>query len=194
MDEKNEVIKEEKQSWGKSLWEMIKFAVLALVIVIPIRMFIAQPFIVSGLSMFPTFNDSEYLIVDEISYRFNEPQRGDVVIFRYPKDPSKFFIKRIIGLPGETVLISGNDVTIKNDSHPEGFQLEQPFVTNTANNTLEKEVVEGEYFVMGDNRSASSDSRYWGTLPRKNIIGRAYLRLLPVAEASILPGEHTYEN
>jgi len=194
MNEINEVIKEEKQSWGKSLWEMLKFAVLALVIVIPIRMFIAQPFIVSGLSMFPTFHDSEYLIVDELSYRLGDPTRGDVVIFRYPKEPSKFFIKRIIGLPNETVLISGNTVTIKNDAKPDGFELEQPYVENNANNTLEKKLGTDEYFVMGDNRSASSDSRYWGAVPRKNLIGRAYLRLLPIAEASVLPGKFTYEN
>lgn len=194
MDEIREVKKEENQSWGKSLWEMIKFAVLALVIVIPIRMFIAQPFIVSGLSMFPTFNDKEYLVVDEISYRLGDPERGDVVIFRYPKDPSKFFIKRIIGLPGEQVIISGSDVTIKNETHPEGFKLDQPYVENTAKNTLEQDLGAEEYFVMGDNRSASSDSRYWGAVPRKNIIGRAYLRLLPIAEASILPGEYVYEN
>lgn len=194
MDETKEVKKEENQSWGKSLWEMIKFAVLALVIVIPIRMFIAQPFIVSGLSMFPTFNDKEYLVVDEISYRLGDPKRGDVVIFRYPKDPSKFFIKRIIGLPGEQVIISGSTVMIKNESHPEGFELDQPFVTHSAKNTLDQTLGVEEYFVMGDNRTASSDSRYWGAVPRKNIVGRAYLRLLPVAEAKVLPGEYTYEN
>lgn len=194
MDENIETRKEETQSWGKSFWEMIKFAVLALVIVVPIRMFIAQPFIVSGLSMFPTFGDSEYLIVDELSYHFNNPVRGDVVIFKYPKDTSKFFIKRIIALPNETIIISGDTITIKNEAHPEGFELEQPYVTHSAYNILEKELGDDEYFVMGDNRDASSDSRYWGAVPRKNIIGRAYLRLLPVAHASILPGQYVYEN
>ena len=188
-----ELIEEKKKGWWHSTWEMIRFAVLALVIVIPIRMFVAQPFIVSGLSMFPTFNNSEYLIVDEISYRFHEPTRGDVIIFRYPKDTSKFFIKRIIGLPNETVVISGNDVTIKNTTHPEGFTIPQPYVVNTANNTLEKVLGPDEYFVMGDNRSASSDSRYWGPVPRKNIVGRAYIRLLPFSSAKVFPGVFNYE-
>ena len=192
MDTEKPVEKEE--TWGQSLWEMIKFAILALVIVLPIRMFIAQPFIVSGLSMFPTFNDKDYLIVDELTYRMKEPARGDVVIFRYPKDPSKFFIKRVIGLPNETVIISGETVTIKNDAHPDGFELEQPYVKNEATNILEKKLGSDEYFVMGDNRNASSDSRYWGPLPRKNIVGRAYLRLFPISEIKEMPGVYHYEN
>jgi signal peptidase I len=177
-----------------SFWEIFKFALLALAIVIPIRTFIAQPFIVSGSSMVPTFENNEYLIVDEISYRLHQPERGDVIVFRYPNDPSKFFIKRIIGLPGETLTITGQKITIKNSAHPEGLTLEEPYVKNESTDERTVQIPEGQYFVMGDNRSASSDSRSWGTLPRKNITGRAFLRILPVAEASVLPGDYKQTN
>lgn len=177
-----------------SFWEIFKFALLALVIVIPIRTFVAQPFIVSGSSMVPTFENNEYLIVDEISYRLHQPERGDVIVFRYPNDPSKFFIKRIIGLPRETLTITGQKITIKNSAHPEGLTLEEPYVKNESTDERTVQIPDGQYFVMGDNRSASSDSRAWGTLPRKNIIGRAFLRILPVAEASVLPGDYKQTN
>ena len=130
-----------------SFWDFIKFTVIAVLIVIPIRLWIAQPFIVSGASMEPTFDNGNYLIIDEISYRFEKPKIGDVIIFRYPIDPSKYFIKRIVNIPKE-----------------------------------------GEYFVEGDNKDASFDSRSWGNVPEKNIIGRAFLRLWPFNKIAILPG------
>lgn len=170
--------------------DLIKFSLVALLIVVPIRLYIAQPFIVSGDSMVPTFENGEYLIVDEISYRFEEPARGDVIIFRYPKDPSKYFIKRIIGLPGDTVSLNNGTVTIANAQNPDGFVETGPYLAE-GNQTYERYTValaEDEYFVMGDNRPASSDSRSWGPLPRENIVGRALLRLLPLAHASVLPG------
>lgn len=185
-----EIMENKKEN---SFWELIKFIVISLAIVIPVRMFVMQPFIVSGLSMFPTFHDKEYLIVDELSYNFRDPVRGEVVIFKYPKNPSIFYIKRVIGLPNETVKIHGTTVTIINEEHPEGFLIDQPYVENTSTTPNETKLGDGEYFVMGDNRSASSDSRYWGALPRKNIIGRAYIRLLPIAQATVLPGEYTYD-
>lgn len=171
-----------------SLWEIIKFAALALVIVIPIRMFVGQPFIVSGESMSPTFENANYLIVDELSYHFHEPVRGDVIVFRYPKDTSKFFIKRVIGLPGETVKIAGNTITVINTAHPEGFTLDEEYVKHPSDNTLTREVGTDELFVMGDNRSGSSDSRVWGNLPEKDIIGRVFVRLFPLKDISYLPG------
>lgn len=174
-----------------TLWELIKFALLALIIVIPIRMWVAQPFIVSGSSMVPTFENGQYLIVDELSYNFETPDRGDVIVFRYPKDPSKFYIKRIIGLPGDTVAINGSAVTIKNAEHPDGIELDETYVKNESMNTMNVTIPEGQYFVMGDNRSASSDSRIWGTVPRKNIIGRAFLRIFPLGSASVFPGKYT---
>jgi len=174
--------------------EILNFALIALLIVLPIRMFIAQPFIVSGASMETTFSSGEYLIVDQISYRFEEPLRGDVIIFRYPKDPSKFFIKRIIGIPGDVIEIKGNIVTLTNDTHPEGITLDEPYIREMApNTTLTETLGDSEYFVMGDNRNASSDSRMWGVLSRDKIVGKAFIRLYPFNTADVFPGEFDIE-
>ena len=172
------------------LTEIIQFALIALIIVIPVRMFIAQPFIVSGASMENTFHTGEYLIVDQISYRLEEPEAGDVIVFRYPRNPSTFFIKRIIGTPGDTISIDGNVVTITNEEHPNGYILDEPYIADMAPNTfLSEELGDREYFVMGDNRNKSSDSRTWGILQRENIVGRAFLRLFPFSQIGVTPGD-----
>ena len=181
---------EQKESKSQSFWELARFAIIAVAIVVPIRIFIAQPFIVSGSSMVPTFEDGQYLVVDEISYKLGNPQRDDVVIFKYPNDTTKYFIKRIIGLPNETIDIHGNEITITNKEHPEGFKLDQPFIKNEASNETHFELKDKEYFVMGDNRSASSDSRYWGAVPRNLMVGRAFLRLFPLNQIDIMPGNY----
>jgi signal peptidase I len=173
------------------LKEIIHFALIALFVVLPIRIFIAQPFIVSGSSMDPTFENGEYLIIDEISYRFNEPERGDVVVFKYPKDKSKFFIKRIIGLPEEKVEIIDGEVYIESldsNGNKNRLKLEEGYleIKNTDNFSLKLNTQ--EYFVMGDNRSASFDSRSWGPLPEDLIRGKAFLRLLPINRVDVLPG------
>lgn len=172
--------------------ELLKFILVAALIVVPLRLFVAQPFIVSGESMVPTFQNGQYLIVDELSYHFGAPERGDVIVFRYPKDPSQFFIKRIIGLPGETVRIQGGAVYIDHPGAP-GAALEEPYIVNHGNGG-DQTVTLGanDYFVMGDNRPESSDSRSWGVLPRSNIIGRAFVRLLPLSSIGILPGSTSY--
>lgn len=176
------------------LGEIIRFSIVALLIVLPIRMFIAQPFIVSGASMETTFSTGQYLIVDQLTYHFEEPRRGDVVVFRYPKDPSKFFIKRVIGIPGDTVSILGNEVTLINEAHPEGVRLEETYVHSMKPSATITEILgEGEYFVMGDNRDASSDSRAWGVLQRENVVGRAFLRLFPFTQVGVFPGAHDIE-
>ena len=172
----------------QGLWDLIKFAIIALIIVIPIRMFIAQPFVVSGESMFPTFHDGEYLIVDEISYIVGAPHRGDVIVFRYPNDTKRFFIKRIIGLPNEEVNIKNGEVTIVNKDNPKGFVLNEPYIDEKFDTTSSYKTGDKEYFVMGDNRNRSSDSRTWGILPSKLITGRAFLRLLPTKTFAYLPG------
>lgn len=175
---------------GQSFWELVRFAIVALIIVVPIRAFIAEPYIVSGSSMTPTFENANYLIVDKISYRLSEPKRNDVVIFRYPKNKTQFFIKRIIGLPGETVDVKSaeNEVMIINKEHPEGLKLNQSFIKNIGGKDARLTLNNDEYFVMGDNRSGSSDSRYWGAVKRDLLIGKAFVRLLPVKKMSILPG------
>jgi signal peptidase I len=176
------------------LLELVRFAIIAVLIVIPIRTFVAQPFIVSGASMDDTFHDGQYLIVDQISYYFDNPKRGDVVVFRYPKDPSKFFIKRIIGLPGDTVTIENSIVTITNADHPEGFVLNETYIKSMQPAAPRTETLgEREYFVMGDNRDHSSDSRSWGVLQEERIVGRAFLRLFPPNEMSLFPGVVTLE-
>jgi signal peptidase I len=183
-------IKEESQekTTAQSFWELVRFVFVALIIVIPIRVLIAEPFVVSGGSMIPTFENGNYLIIDKISYRLSDPKRNDVVVFRYPNDETKFFVKRIIGLPNETVDIKGSSVTITNEENKEGFVLDEPYVKNTANNATHFELKSDEYFVMGDNRSASSDSRYWGAVKRNLLTGRAFLRLLPVNKVGVFPG------
>jgi signal peptidase I len=169
--------------------EILHLSFIALIVVLPIRMFIAQPFIVSGASMETTFTTGEYLIVDQVSYRFEEPARGDVIVFRYPKDPSKFFIKRIIGLPGDTVTVQGSTVTITNTEHPTGIVLDEDYVLEmTPSADVTETLGTDEFFVMGDNRDASSDSRMWGILPRDNIVGRALVRLYPLSTAGLWPG------
>ncbi len=172
----------------RALKEIITLVILAVLIVVPIRVFIAQPFVVEGLSMYPTFDDKDYLIVDELSYRFHAPARGDVIIFRYPGNPSVFYIKRVIGLPGEQVSIREGIVTVTKASG-ENLTLTEPYVvaedaTYTDTTTLGPD----QYFVMGDNRPKSSDSRVWGPLPKDDIIGRAYVRVYPFGDAGFLPG------
>jgi len=189
IDIENSQTTQSKESFFK---DIVKFALLALVIVVPIRMYIASPFIVSGASMDPSFETGHYLIVDQISYRFSDPQRGEVIIFHYPKDPSKFFIKRIIGLPGEKIIISDENIIIENKDFPEGIILNEPYVTHQKIDTLEFELKENEYFVMGDNRAESSDSRIWGPLPYDMIVGKAFLRLLPASKVDILPEQARY--
>lgn len=176
---------------GNALRETLLFLVLAILIVVPIRLFVAQPFVVEGESMHPTFESGDYLIVDELTYHFESPKRGDVIVFRYPGNPSIFYIKRIIGLPGESVHIDHGHVTVtKTDGTT--LTLPEPYVvaedaTYTQNTALGSD----QYFVMGDNRPKSSDSRIWGPLPRNDIMGRAFVRLLPASKTGLLPGKVT---
>lgn len=174
--------------------ELLKFALVAVIIVVPMRLWVAEPFIVSGASMHPTFDSGQYLVVDELTYHFSEPQRGDVIIFRYPRKPSEFFIKRIIGLPGETLTITNTRIMVTT-ADGTSLTLDEPYVLNPGNGTLETITLsKEEYFVMGDNRPDSSDSRFWGPVQRDHIIGRAFMRLLPVAEASVFPGSYSYSH
>jgi signal peptidase I len=177
-------------SIGLFFWELIKIFLLAMAIIIPVRYFLVQPFFVRGASMEPTYLDGEYLIIDEFSYRFvHEPERGDVVVFRYPEQPSQYFIKRIVGLPNETVRVENGQVIIQNEQHPQGAVLNEseylPAEVRTGGK-LTTILKDSEFFVLGDNRPASSDSRSWGVLPRADIIGRVWVRAYPVDRWDIM--------
>jgi signal peptidase I len=163
-------------------WELVKIALIALIIVIPIREFVFQPFFVRGQSMEPNFHDFDYLIIDEISYRIHPPQRGDVVVFRNPLNPSQRFIKRIVGLPGETVRILEGKVIIEKDGQT--FVLNESSYFSQEMVTPGEKVVtlkENEYFVLGDNRSLSFDSRSFGPVPKEYIIGKVALKIWPLS-------------
>ena len=187
--------------------ETLYIVVISLIIVLPIRAFIAQPYIVSGASMDNTLQSGNYLIIDEISFRFEAPKRGEVIVFKTPpkglelqKLPltkTVYYIKRIIGLPGETVEINGDEVKIFNTENPEGKVLAEPYVNIDKNVAspfsdikLKTILNDGEYFVMGDNRHNSSDSRLWGVLPRANIVGKSFIRLFPFNEITTNPGQY----
>ena len=183
-----------------SLIEVLEVALVALGAVFLIRSFLVQPFLVSGASMAPTFQNGNYLLVDEISYQFRDPHRGEVIVFRYPNDESTFFIKRIIGIPGDTVSFESGKVKIVNAEHPDGIILDESYlpqgvVTNPRpGNATSFTVQPGEYVVMGDNRSYSYDSRDWGILKTKEIIGMVRLRLWPVDELKVFAAPATNQN
>lgn len=165
------------------IWEIAKIVIIALLIVVPIRYFIFQPFFVRGESMAPNFENGDYLIIDEISYRFQNPQRGEVIVFKYPDNPSQRYIKRIIGLPGEMIEIKDGRVIIYEYGTAEVLDESDylfPVQEFTSGN-IRIELGENEYFVLGDNRNFSSDSRRWGVLPGENIVGRVFLRAWPFA-------------
>ncbi|HTK59789.1 MAG TPA: signal peptidase I [Candidatus Baltobacteraceae bacterium] len=175
-------------SIGRFALELVEIVVISLAIILPIRYFLIQPFYVKGASMEPTFDDHEYLIIDELSYRFRPPQRGEVVVFRYPLDPRQYFIKRIVGLPGEKIRVSDSKIVIVNAEHPDGFALdESPYLSPEVFTHGDKTVELGpeEYYVMGDNRTASLDSRTFGPLPAKNIVGRVWIRGWPLDRAAV---------
>ena len=165
------------------VWEVAKVVVISLAIILPIRYFLVQPFYVRGASMEPNFYDYEYLIINEIGYRLGEPQRGDVVVLRDPHDRSQYFIKRIIGLPGEDIEVKNGKVIIYNSAYPEGQVLdESAYLAGTVSTRGPHKVWQlgaAEYYVMGDNREASMDSRVFGAVNKKEIIGRAWLRAWP---------------
>ena len=181
------------------IWEIVKMVFWVVVIIVPIRVFLIQPFFVQGASMEPNFEDKQYLIVNELGYKttsvgslftvkpFKELQRGDVVVFRYPKNPSVFYIKRIIGLPGEKIEISNDKVNIFNSENPNGFVLDEgKYLSASVMTAGEINMTLGdEYFVMGDNREYSSDSRSWGPVPADDVMGKVVLRAWPLGKAGL---------
>lgn len=183
----------------KSLWsffiDIIETIVIALAIFVVVYLFLIQPHQIRGVSMDNTFHDKEYILTDKISYRFSSPERGDIIVFQAPKDREHDFIKRIIGLPGEKVKIQNGNVYIYNDKSPNGIKLSEPYIADpfTSPGEYAKEgeqinLAENEFFVMGDNRPRSSDSRVWGPVRRDEIVGRAWVRYWPLNKIKFIPG------
>jgi signal peptidase I len=208
MEEQNEKLQNEAYyGVGSFLLEIIKVVFLAFIIIVPIRVFLFQPFFVQGESMSPNFEDSNYLIINEFGYKqnsfdigskhlftigsFRDLQRQAIVVFRYPKNHTQFFIKRVIGLPGEKVEIKDGKVTIFNAQNPDGYVLDESaylnknLKTSVASNDLIVNLKDDEYFVLGDNRNYSSDSRVWGPVNKSEIIGEVALRAWPLNAITI---------
>lgn len=177
----------------RQVFENVLYIGLAIALALLIQKFIGKPFIVNGVSMSPTMQTNEYIIIDQLTYKFTEIERGDVVVFRAPPEPGKYYIKRIIGLPGEIVKIDNGEVTIINEENPDGLKLTEDYVKYTKDTNLLYEISDDHYFVMGDNRAESFDSKDWGLLPKKEIRGRAWLRLFPLNKINYLPGKISYE-
>jgi signal peptidase I len=164
------------------VYDVFKTVATVLGVAFMIRFFLIQPFYVSGPSMLPTFEDNQYIIVDQVTYRFRQPDRGDVVVFKYPNNINVSFIKRIIGLPGETIQIRSGQVYIFNEQNPSGTLLDEPYLRTDTNIDTRRTLGKNEYFVMGDNRHDSSDSRAWGPVPRRLIIGKVSLVIYPFTD------------
>lgn len=174
--------------FGLFLLELVKVAVLAGITIGLVRYFLFKPFYVKGASMEPNFYEHEYLIIDEITYRLREPERGEVIVFKYPEDPREYFLKRVIGLPGERVKIAEGRVWIYNDAHPEGMEIDESYLPKDLATVGEKITVLGQdqYFVLGDNRNNSHDSRRFGAVDRSLIVGRVWFRGWPLSRMQIL--------
>jgi signal peptidase I len=183
---------EKRSGFWNGVREWAKVIVIALLIALPIRFFIVEPFVVNGASMDPTFSSGQFLLVDRLTYRFEPPQRGDVIVFEYPNDPSVYYIKRIVGLPGERVSLKDGKVGITEAMASTTFFLDEPYVEAAhASHDTAPAILLGstQYFVMGDNRAQSSDSRVWGPLDAGFVIGRPVVRLTPLTEIALLPGQ-----
>ncbi len=171
------------------IWEIVKVVAISLAIILPVRYYLIQPFYVKGASMEPNFHDHEYLIIDEISYRFNEPQRGEIVVFRYPLHPQEYFIKRIVALPGESVQVKDGKVSVYNDSNPSGINIREdylpPDLETFSRNEAKIDLGEDEYFVLGDNRNSSKDSRSFGPVNKSFVTGKVLFRGWPIDKITL---------
>ncbi len=166
-----------------SLLEVLEIAVIAIGVVFVVLTFLVQPFLVDGSSMYPTFSNGDYVLTDELTYHIRPPERGEVVVFHDVSDYSTYLIKRIIGLPGETVIIKNDTITIKNAQHPDGFVLNESYlpVGTVTGDDGTWTLSSSSYMMLGDNRSVSYDSRMWGPLPAKDIVGIVRVRLWPLS-------------
>jgi len=192
-----EISPEESTISKKNFWksafsfglEIFKTVIISLAIILPIRYFVIQPFMVDGASMEPNFYDKQYLVINEISYRFNEPSRGEVVVFKNPQNTKEYYIKRIIGLPGEAIKIESDKVYIKKEGKEEFIQIDEldylPEGIRTFGNITGLELEENQFFVLGDNRTNSKDSRNLGPINRELIMGKVWIRGFPFQDAQV---------
>lgn len=164
---------------GNFFLESVKMLILAGITIGVVRYFLFKPFYVKGQSMEPNFYEKDYLIIDELTYRFREPQRGEVVVFRAPVG-SDYYLKRVVGLPGERLKVENQKVVVYNDDHPQGVIVDETYLSEDTQGFLSLSLGPDEYFVLGDNRDASYDSRRFGSIKEDNIVGRAWLRGWPV--------------
>jgi signal peptidase I len=200
---KNMIEEQEQESMKDVIIEVVKMFFLALIIIVPVRMFLFQPFIVRGASMEPNFSEKQYLIINEFGYK-NTPvnifgkdiitvtprktlERNDIVVFRAPNNDKQYYIKRVVGLPGETIEVESGEVTIYNDENPNGKILEQEYLPEGRKTNGSRKVIiaDDEYYVLGDNRPASSDSRSFGPLSKNDVIGKVLLRAWPLNDVTI---------
>jgi len=190
--EEENISSPEKSFWKSALsfgLEIFKTVIISLAIILPIRYFVIQPFMVDGASMEPNFYDKQYLVINEISYRFNEPTRGEVVVFKNPQNIKEFYIKRVIGLPGETIRIESGQIYIKPKNKEKFVQIDEsdylPESLRTSGNINDLELKENEFFVLGDNRANSKDSRVLGPVQKELIMGKVWIRGFPFPEVRI---------
>ncbi len=162
--------------------QLLEVIFLVAIIVLPVRFFLFEPFFVLGDSMLPNYENYDYLLIEKVSYRFHQPQREDVIIFRPPVNPHVYYIKRVIGLPGEIVKIVSGQVTIV-DKSGHALKLSEPYLGRQFTpGDYEFSLNQGEFFVLGDNRGESYDSRRWGPVSQGAIVGRVLVRVVPLRE------------
>lgn len=180
------------KNFASFLIDFAKTIIIVVVIAFLVRFYLVQPFYVYGSSMEPNYVHGEYILINEIVYQFKNPLRGDVVVFKYPLNPSESYIKRIIALPGETIEIKDGGVFIFNKEAPEGVLLKESYLSESirTEGEIKRTLGEDEYFVLGDNRLNSSDSRFWGVLPRKNILGKSWLVFRAKFWKTFVLGDH----
>lgn len=183
---------------GSFFVEITKIFLMAIVIIVPVRMFLFQPFFVQGASMEPNFEDGQYLVVNEFGYKKTDVglfvvnpskkmKRGDVVVFHYPRNHKLFFIKRIIGLPGEIIKVHNGKVFIQNKENSGEIELKEDYLPKDlkTKGNINYMIKSDEYFVMGDNREHSSDSRVWGAIKSSDVVGKVFLRAWPFNKVSL---------
>ena len=187
-DNNEEVSSSPVRSWTR---ELVEFALIVVVVVLPIRYFVAEPYIVTGVSMADTYATGHYLIINKFEHKMGGIERGDVLVFRSPAEEDKFYIKRAIGLPGETISIHDGSVYLVSEDGSETL-LEEPYTSSETYGTTRVTLGDSEYFMMGDNRLESFDSRSWGPLESESIRGEPMLRLFPFSQIDFMPGRYRY--